>query len=207
MAIVVVAILLSQFGTIRGGAPPLDRREEDLTGTGNLGRPWRAIRGEWSRTEVGAAVTRPGDRLSVAVRPVGGVDGSLEVTGLTGVDGWSLVWRWEDAGTYGLVVVEPSEGSISLVEVVSDRTRLLAEAPLPPAGNAPGAVVIELAGPVVKARIDGAVAVAGRADRLTTGTLAGVAVLGEPDGARFASFRSQPPEAAEVREVEPGGAP
>ncbi len=205
MAVVVVTVLLSQFGTVRGGSPPLAGHDEAVGGaaTGALAAPWRAVRGDWARTDGGAAVATPGDRLSVAVRPVGGVDGTIEVTGGDVVDGWSVVWRWQDPGSYGLAVVEPSEGTVSLVAVVSDRTRLLAQAALP-ADVDLATVAVELSGPVAKVRVDGAVVVAGRDDRLTTGTDAGVAVVGDASGATFDRFRTRPPDGATVREVEPG---
>lgn len=210
MTVVVVTVLMSQFGTVRDEARPLRRIDEAIEGDRGLPAGWRAVRGGWTTSGDGAAVGRAGERLSVAVRPVGGVEGTVEIDGLGDADGWAVVWRWEDPGTYGLVVVEPSEGSISIVAVVSDRTRLLSQAALPEAGEVGGdgrTVAVEMAGPVVKVRVDGEVVVAGRDDRLATGTAAGIAVVGAGEGARFTHFRSAPPAGARVRTVEPGSGP
>lgn len=207
LAVAVVTVLMSQFGTVRGGATELGTLDDPVggEGTGALDAPWSAVRGDWARAGGAAVVTDAGDRLSVAVRPVGGVDGTVAVDGPADVDGWSVVWRWEGPGSYGLAVVEPSEGTVSLVAVVSDRTRLLGQArlPSPPVGS----VEVELDGPVVRARIDGEVVVAGREDDLVDGTHAGVAVVGDADGARFTRLRTRPPGSATVRTVEPEAGP
>ena len=201
MVVVVIGILLSQFGTVRDAASPIQRHDGAVGGAG-----WDAVRGRWEVGSDGARVAEPGPRLSVLVRPVGGVDGRIAVEGTFGGDGWAVVVRWIDPGTYGLVVVEPDEGTISLVAVVSDRTRLLGSAALPPGDpDAIRTVEAELTGPVVDVRVDGELAVAGRDDDLAEGRHAGVAVLGDVPDARFARFRSAPPDDAGTRMVAPGG--
>lgn len=202
VASVVVALLLSQFGTVRSGDRPLRTIDEPVGATtdGGLGESWQAIRGRWSTAPQGATVAEPDERISVAVRPVGGVDGTIEVTGPAEVEGWSVVYRWVDPGTYGLVVLEPDAGEISVVAVVSDRTRLLGTAALPSADAALRTVAVELAGPVARVRVDGELVVAGRDDDLD-GTSAGVALIGAAPGARFDRFRSSPPEDTRSRTV------
>jgi len=205
VAAVVIAVLLSQFGTVRDAASPLARRDEAVGGGG-----WDQVRGRWSGGDDGYRVTEPGRDLSVAVRPVGGVDGVVEVDGTFGGDGWAVVVRWAGPGTYALAVVEPDEGTISLVGVVHDRTRLLGTAPLPTEGvdaADPHTVAVELRGPVMDVSVDGRLAVAGRDDDLTSGTHAGVAVLGEVPGARFTRLRTTPPEPAGTRMITPQEGP
>lgn len=216
MAGVVVTLLLSQFGTVSGGAQPMRALDEPVgaSTSGELADGWRPIRGRWATGAGGARVVAGGERLSVAVRPVGGVDGTIEVGGLADVDGWSVVWRWQDPGTYGLVVFEPTEATVSLVAVVSDRTRLLAQGPLPRLDGRADAgrlVSVALEGSVVKVRMDGELVVAGRDDRLRWGSDAGVGVVragaDPPDHqARFTRFASRPPEPVRARAVEPGAA-
>lgn len=201
MVVVVVAILLSQFGTVRDAEHPLDRHDGTVGGAG-----WDAVRGGWGTGADGAHVAEPGRELSVLVRSVGGVDGTVEVEGpLT--RGWAVVVRWSGPGTYALAVAEPDEGTISLVGVVADRTRLLGSGPLP-AGDGPRTVAVELDGPVLEVRVDGTLAVAGRDDDLATGTHAGVAVLGDEPGAsdaRFTRFRTAPPDPAGTRMITEDG--
>lgn len=209
ITVVVVAILLSQFGTVQGGTPPLRSIDEAVGGTsGGLDAPWRPIRGRWTTSNQGASVDRPGERLSLAVRPVGGVNGTIEVTGRL-TDGWSVVWRWQDPGSYGLAVVNPSNRTLSLVAVVSDRTRLLAQVPvridLRP--DADHTVAVELVGPMVKVMIDGEVVAGAREDRLTGGTAAGVAVIGPDHQALFTRFRTRPPAPPQVHQVGTEGSP
>lgn len=199
MAVVVVAILLSQFGTVRDASSPVARRDEAVGGEG-----WDDVRGRWETGADGARVVEAGPDLSVAVRPVGGLDGEVVVDGTFGGDGWGVVVRWLDAGTYGLVVVEPDEGTISLVAVVSDRTRLLGTAALPEGpDDAVRSVAVEMDGPVLEVHVDGELAVAGRDDDLTRGTHAGVAVVGDVPDARFTRFRSGPPPEAGTRMITP----
>ncbi|HEX7132053.1 MAG TPA: hypothetical protein VF228_05725 [Iamia sp.] len=201
MVVVVIGVLLSQFGTVRDTEHPLDTHDEAVGGDG-----WDEVRGRWESGPGGARVAEAGPQLSVAVRPVGGVDGRVEVDGTFGGEGWAVVVRWADPGTYALAVVEPDEGTISLVGVVADRTRLLGSAALPPGeSDAPRTVAVELDGPVMEVRVDDVLAVAGRDDDLTAGTHAGVAVLGEVPDARFDRFRSAPPDAAGTRMITPGG--
>ncbi len=209
MVVVVIGILLSQFGTVRDASSPIARHDEAVLHDG-----WDEVRGRWEPGADGARVAEAGPQLSVAVRPVGGVDGRIVVDGTFGGPGWAVVVRWADPGTYGLVVVEPDEGTISLVAVVSDRSRLLGAAALPPGGddgrNRPGAarsVAVELDGPVLEVRVDGVLAVAGRADDLVDGTHAGVAVVGDVPDARFTRFRSAPPDEAGTRMVTPEEGP
>lgn len=206
MAGLVVSLLLSQFGTVRGGAQPMRAVDEPVGAStgGELAEGWRPIRGRWATGAGGARVVAVGERLSVAVRPVGGVDGTIEVTGPVDTDGWAVVYRWSDPGTYGLVVLAPGSGEVSLVAVVSDRTRLLARAPLAATAGPPAAVLVELDGPVARVRVDGELVVAGREDDLD-GTWAGVGLLGDETGARFARFRTGPPEGPQVRTIEPEG--
>jgi hypothetical protein len=202
MVVIVTGILLSQFGTVRDAASPIGRHDEAVGGDG-----WDDVRGRWETGGDGARVTESGPQLSVAVRPVGGVDGEVTVDGAFGGDGWGVVVRWLDAGTYGLVVVEPSEGTISLVGVVADRSRLLGTAALPHGDDgdedAVRSVAVELDGPVMEVRVDGVLAVAGRDDDLAAGTHAGVAVVGDVPEARFTRFRSAPPAEAGTRMITP----
>ncbi|HEV7721703.1 MAG TPA: hypothetical protein VGO60_10480 [Iamia sp.] len=203
MVVVVIGILLSQFGTVRDAASPVQRHDEAVGGDG-----WDDVRGRWETGPDGARVAEAGPQLSVAVRPVDGVDGEVEVQGTFGGDGWAVVVRWADPGTYALVMVEPDEGTISLVSVVSDRSRLLGSAALPPGDDgAVRSVAVALDGPVMDVRVDGVLAVAGRDDDLTDGTHAGVAVVGDHPGARFTHFRSAPPDEAGTRMITPGEGP
>lgn len=210
MVVVVIGILLSQFGTVRDAASPIARHDEPVGGSedGPLGGGWDEIRGTWAVGPDGARVTEAGPQLSVAVRPVGGVDGEIVVDGTFGGEGWAVVVRWSGPGTYALVVVEPEEGTISLVGVVSDRSRLLGTAALPEGDDAAvRSVAVELDGPVIDVRVDGELAVAGRDDDLADGTHAGVAVLGDVPDARFTRFRSAPPDDAGTRMVTPEEGP
>ncbi len=198
---VVIAILLSQFGTVRDASHPLATRDEAVGGAG-----WDQVRGRWAVGEDGARVEAAGPELSVMVRPVGGVEGTVEVEGRPAT-GWGVVVRWHDPGTYGLVVVEPDERTVSLVAVVHDRTRLLDTGALPEGGpddrgdDGARTVSVELDGPVMRVRVDGTLVAAGRDDDLATGTRAGVAVVGDDDGARFTRFRTAPPEDAGTRMI------
>ncbi|HMJ78249.1 MAG TPA: hypothetical protein VK507_19870 [Iamia sp.] len=202
MVVVVIGILMSQFGTVRDAASPIQRHDEAVGGDG-----WDDVRGRWETGPDGARVTEAGPQLSVAVRPVGGVDGEVVVDGTFGA-GWAVVVRWTDPGTYALVVVEPDEGTISLVSVVSDRSRLLGSAALPPGDEgAVRSVAVALDGPVMDVRVDGVLAVAGRDDDLADGTHAGVAVVGDGPDARFTRFRSAPPDEAGTRMITPGEGP
>lgn len=199
MVVVVIGILLSQFGTVRDASSPISRIDEPVAGDG-----WDQVRGTWDVGPDGARVTQPGPQLSVAVRPVAGVDGQVVVDGTFSGDGWAVVVRWAGPGDYALVVVEPDEDAISLVAVVSDRSTLLGVAALPPGdADAVRSVAVELDGPVMEVRVDGALAVAGRDDDLADGTHAGVAVLGEVPDARFTRFRSGPPDDAGTRMITP----
>lgn len=208
MVVVVIGILLSQFGTVRDASSPLARRDEAVLADG-----WDEVRGRWDAGADGARVTEAGPQLSVAVRPVGGVDGRVVVDGTFGGAGWAVVVRWSDPGTYGLVVVEPDEGTISLVAVVSDRSTLLGAAALPPGADgradpdAVRSVAVELDGPVMEVRVDGVLAVAGRDDDLVDGTHAGVAVVGDEPDARFTRFRSAPTDEAGTRMITPEEGP
>ena len=202
MIVVVTSVLLSQFGTVRASAEPLDRRDEPAGGgAGELSGGWRAVRGQWSRGSNGLGVTAAGDRLSMAVRPVGGLDGIVSVSGLANVDGWSIVWRWKDAGTYGLVVFEPSEASASVVEVLANRTHLLATAPLLGEGSGAGVATVEMRGPIVRVFVDDELVVAGRSDELVSGASAGVSVVGAGTGASFERFVTRPLARASSRVI------
>jgi hypothetical protein len=217
VGVAVVALLLSQFGTIRDTASPVVALDEDLTrpAAGPLPAPWRDARGAWATGPEGAGATDAAPQLTMAVRPLDGVDGTVAVSGPLDVDGWSVVARWVDSGSYALAVVEPDEGTVSLVAVVSDRTRLLGTGPLPPppegvAADGVREVAIGADGPILEVRVDGVLVTAGREDDLTTGTHAGIAVMGDGAAvaeARFTRLRTRPPEEPGTRTVTPGGGP
>jgi len=109
--------------SVSGTADPFDRPDDPSSlGAVPEGPPWRAEAGTWGVVAGQAAVTTPAQGHSLAVVPLGGGDGTVQVRLAKVVNGAGIVFRYQDPLNYWAVVAVPYYATWAVSKTVGGHT-------------------------------------------------------------------------------------